>query len=57
MKIKLRRIVSVVFIVFGGILILLAPETWFGVVLLSLGVVVELAGMMLGHQPSQRRSQ
>jgi drug/metabolite transporter (DMT)-like permease len=47
-----RRILSGLLVVLGAVLIFLAPETWAGVVLLSLGVVVELIGMVLGHRLS-----
>jgi hypothetical protein len=34
-------------VVFGGVLIFLAPEVWVGVLLLVLGAAVELAGIAL----------
>lgn len=42
-----RRPVAVALIVLGGVLIYLAPEIWAGVALLVLGVLLELAGVML----------
>lgn len=34
-------------VVLGGVLMILAPEIWAGLVVLALGVVVELAGIAL----------
>jgi len=45
-----RRISAVIMVVLGAILMFLAPETWPGVLLLSLGVVLELAGIALEHK-------
>ncbi|MFZ4537132.1 hypothetical protein [Propionivibrio sp.] len=47
-----RRLLSVLTIVLGAVLIFLAPETWAGLVLLVLGVLVEVIGMSIGHQRS-----
>ena len=46
-KTRSRRTLSLFLIVLGGVLIYLAPEIWAGVVLLGLGVLLELAGVML----------
>jgi drug/metabolite transporter (DMT)-like permease len=54
---RLRRIASGLLIVLGALLILLAPETWVGAVLLALGVAVELIGMVLAHQSRYRKLQ
>jgi hypothetical protein len=56
-NIRIRRIASGLLIALGALLILLAPETWLGLVLLALGVAVELIGMVLVHQLSNRRPQ
>lgn len=43
-----RRALALVLIVLGGALIYLAPEAWAGgVVVLALGVLLELAGIVL----------
>jgi drug/metabolite transporter (DMT)-like permease len=44
-----RRLMAVALIVVGAVLILLAPETWPGMVLLVLGVLLELIGMSFSH--------
>ena len=54
---RLRRIASGLLIVLGALLILLAPETWVGAVLLALGVAVELIGTVLAHQSRYRKLQ
>ena len=49
-NLRLRRFGSGLLAVLGVLLILLAPDkTWFGVVLLALGVALELIGMALAH--------
>lgn len=40
-----RRVLSLLFILLGGGLMLLAPETWGGVVFLIFGVVIEVIGI------------
>ena len=42
-----RRFLAAFLVVLGGVLILLAPEMWVGVVLLVLGGAIELAGIVL----------
>lgn len=49
-NIRARRASAVIMIVLGAILMLLAPEIWAGLLLLVLGVVLELAGIALGHK-------
>lgn len=45
---RARRALALVLIVLGGALIYLAPEAWAGgVVVLALGVLLELAGIVL----------
>jgi membrane-bound ClpP family serine protease len=46
----IRRAVAVLLVVLGAMMILLAPATWAGVLLLVLGVSVELIGMALKHR-------
>lgn len=46
-KRKLRRSVAVLLIVLGGVLIYLAPADFAGRVLLTAGIVLELAGIAL----------
>lgn len=45
-----RRVLAMLLVVLGGVLMYLAPEVWFGVVLLVLGVVVEAVGIALEHR-------
>lgn len=40
-----RRVLSLLFVLLGGLLMLLAPETWGGVVFLIFGVVIEVIGI------------
>lgn len=47
LKRRPRRILAGFLVVLGGVLLLLAPEMWAGLVLLVLGVVIELAGIAL----------
>jgi drug/metabolite transporter (DMT)-like permease len=46
-KRRMRRVLALFLVVFGGVLIFLAPEVWVGVLLLVLGAAVELAGIAL----------
>ena len=47
---RTRRILSVSLLILGGVLMFLAPQDiWIGAVLFTLGVVVEIAGLVLGH--------
>lgn len=41
---------AVVLVVLGGVLMILAPEIWAGLVMLALGVCIELAGIALERQ-------
>ena len=45
-----RRVLAGVLVGLGGVLMVLAPEIWAGLLVLALGVVVELAGIALEHQ-------
>ncbi len=47
---RTRRSLAIGLIVVGGLLILLAPEVWAGVVMLALGVVIEVIGIALEHR-------
>jgi len=47
---RARRISALIIVVLGAILMLLAPETWPGALLLILGVVLELLGIALEHR-------
>lgn len=49
-KRRSRRVLAIFLVVLGGVLLFLAPEMWFGLVLLALGVVIELAGIALEHK-------
>jgi drug/metabolite transporter (DMT)-like permease len=46
-KRRTRRALATILVVLGGVLMYLAPEVWAGVALLVLGVLLELAGIML----------
>lgn len=55
-NVAFRRLVAVLLIVLGVLLMLLAPETWPGFMLLALGVAVELIGMALSHRLGHDRA-
>lgn len=44
---RIRRTISVIIILSGAILMLLAPEVWPGALLFAAGVVLELVGITL----------
>lgn len=46
-KPRSRHALAIFLVVLGGVLMVLAPEIWAGLVVLALGVVVELAGIAL----------
>ena len=46
----LRRALGALLVVVGGVLMWLAPEAWFGVVLLVAGIALEAAGIALEHR-------
>ena len=48
-KTAARRVLAATFIALGAVLIWLAPQSWPGVALLALGVLVELIGMSISH--------
>jgi hypothetical protein len=51
---RTKRILSISLLVLGGILMFFAPENiWIGAILFSLGVGVEIAGLVLGHRNSK----
>ncbi|WP_324780956.1 hypothetical protein [Thiobacillus sedimenti] len=47
---KTRRGLALVLVVLGGVLMALAPDIWWGLLVLALGVAVELAGIALEHK-------
>ena len=47
MTIKHRRTLAVLFIIIGGVLLWVAPESLGGVILLVLGVAIEIIGITL----------
>ena len=48
---RTKRILSISLLSLGGILMFLAPEDiWIGAILFALGLVVEIAGLVLGHR-------
>ena len=51
---RTKRILSISLLVLGGMLMFFAPENiWIGVILFTLGVGVEIAGLVLGHRNSK----
>ena len=46
----IRRIVALLCIVAGALLMLLAPATWAGILLLVLGVSIELIGFVISRR-------
>jgi energy-converting hydrogenase Eha subunit E len=53
---RVRRSLTATLVVLGAALIFLAPETWSGMLLLVLGVLLELIGVSLGHRRRGRRN-
>ena len=49
-KTHLRRPFAVLLVIAGALVMLLAPETWAGAILLGLGIVIEAIGIALTHQ-------
>lgn len=49
-NIRTRRASAAIMVALGAMLMLMAPEIWAGLILLVLGVVLELAGIALGHK-------
>lgn len=50
-----RRWLAVTLIVGGAVLLWIAPQTWHGVLLLALGVLLELLGSAFGNRRRARR--
>lgn len=44
---RIRRVSTAVMVVFGAILLFIAPEVWQGALLLVLGLILEAAGIAL----------
>ena len=49
-KTHIRRPVAVLLMLLGAALIFLASETWAGVLVFALGVLIEAAGIALRHK-------
>ncbi len=49
-KTSIRRPVAALLVILGATIIFLAPETWAGVLLLVLGVLLEAAGISIKHR-------
>jgi len=46
-----KRILSGIFLILGAVLIFFVPDnTWIGVALLTLGIGIEIAGLVLRHR-------
>lgn len=52
-NLRIRRTSAAIMVLLGAVLMLIAPEIWSGLLLLVLGVVLELAGIALGHKISK----
>jgi len=52
---RLRRALGVVLVAAGAVLMWLAPEVWSGVVLLTAGIALEIAGIALEHRNGRSR--
>jgi len=51
-----KRNLSVVFLILGAVLIFFAPENaWVGVVLLTLGLGIEIVGLLLRHREQRNQ--
>lgn len=51
----LRRALGVLLVVGGALMMWLAPEVWWGVVLLVAGIALEAAGITLEHRSGRPR--
>lgn len=45
-----RRFFAALLMIVGAIVMIAAPETWAGMLLLALGVSIEIVGVTLGHR-------
>jgi Na+/phosphate symporter len=51
-----KRNLSVVFLILGAIFIFFAPENaWIGVILLTLGLGIEIVGLILRHRKQRNQ--
>lgn len=55
-NIRTRRASATIMVALGAVLMIIAPEIWAGLLLLILGVVLELAGIALGHKANKEAS-
>lgn len=53
---RTRRASAAIMVALGAVLMIMAPEIWAGLLLLILGVVLELAGIALGHKANKEAS-
>ena len=51
----LRRAVGALLVIGGALMMWLAPEVWWGVVLLVAGIALEAAGITLEHRSGRPR--
>lgn len=49
-KAGLRQVLSMALVVLGGLLMLLASETWAGLLFMGLGVLIEILAVSIHHQ-------
>ena len=48
---RTKRLLSIPLFIVGGVLILLAPDNaWIGIILLSLGLAIEIAALIISHR-------
>ena len=51
-----KRILSIALLILGAVLIFFAPEdAWIGVVLLTLGLGIEIVGLILRHRKQRNQ--
>lgn len=56
-KRKLRRVMGALLVVAGAIAMWLAPESLSGAVLLSVGIALEAAGLVLEHRAGRTKEE
>ena len=48
-KVSLRQVLSMVLVVVGALLMVLASETWGGLLFMGLGMLIEILAMSISH--------
>lgn len=49
-KANRRQAISMALVVLGGLMMLLASETWTGLLFMGLGVLIEIMAVSINHQ-------